>query len=100
MIDLAISIDTDAAGTTIVETNNGSNLRAPTWPQDCDFQLVAFNPSSKRCEVVWAEELANDICTALVTLDRMAALRGPRPDWYRRLKLYARGASAREDKPV
>ena len=40
MLDLAIFIDTDAKNTPIVETNNGVEMKAPDWPQDCDFQLI------------------------------------------------------------
>ena len=42
MLDLAISVNTDSRRTTIIETNRGVKLKAPAWPQDCDFQLVAF----------------------------------------------------------
>jgi|SwirhisoilCB1_FD_contig_21_24948407_length_457_multi_2_in_0_out_0_1 hypothetical protein len=91
MLDLAISIDTDSRGTTVIETNHGIELKAPSWPSDCDCQLVVFSPSRKLCEIVYAEELAEDIAMALVTLDRAAALKGTKPDWYRRLKDCARG---------
>jgi hypothetical protein len=94
MLDLAISINTDPSGVTVVETNHGAKLKAPAWPQDCDFQLVGFNPSGERCEVVWTEDLAEDIGRALMTLDRVGALRGRKPDWYRRLACYAKGTSA------
>ena len=73
----------------IIETNNGAELKAPGWPQDCDFQLVAFDPSEESCEVISAEGLAEDIGTALMTVDRSGALQGPKPDWYRRLERYA-----------
>jgi hypothetical protein len=94
MLDLAISTDTDSKGTTIVQTNHGVKLKAPRWPQDCESQLVAFSPSGVRCEVVWTELLAADIDNALAMLDGSAAFKGPKPDWYRRLKRCARGASA------
>ena len=55
MLDLAISIDTDSKGTPVVETNHGVRLKAPEWPHDCEFQLVAFNPSGRTCEVVVAK---------------------------------------------
>ena len=89
MLDLAISIDTDARGTTIVETNHGAALKAARWPQDCDFQLVAFSPSDKTCEVVWTAQLAKDIGKALTTLDNARAMKGRKPDWYHRLISYA-----------
>jgi hypothetical protein len=93
MLDLAIAINTDVSGSTIVETNHGAKLRAPAWPQDCDFQLVGFSPSGEHCEVVWTEELAEDIGRALMTLESVAAFKGRRPDWYRRLERYSKGTS-------
>jgi len=90
MLDLAISIDTDPANTTIIETNCGVRLKAPDWPQDCDFQLVAYDPSGDSCGVVSAEGLADDIGEALLMLDRAVSPAGEKPDWYRRLKLYAK----------
>lgn len=89
MLDLAISIDTDPRNTTIIETNQGVRLKAPEWPHDCDFQLVAFEPSKESCEIVSAEGLAGDIGTALIALDRVAPFKGRKPDWYRRLERYA-----------
>lgn len=89
MLDLAISITTDSRNTTIIETNHGVRLKAPGWPQDCDFQLVAFDRSGGSCEVISAEGLAEDIGEALVALERAAPLRGRKPDWYRRLQRYA-----------
>jgi hypothetical protein len=89
MLDLAIKIDTDPGKTTIILTNNGLELKAPGWPQDCDFQLVAFDPSGESCEVISAGGLAGDIGTALMKLDRAALFKGRKPDWYRRLERYA-----------
>ncbi len=85
MLDLAISIDTDEKNTTVIETNKGVRLRAPGWPQDCDFQLVAFDASSGTSEVVDAESLADDIAEALAALDRAAVLGRRKPGWHRRL---------------
>ena len=89
MLDLAISMDTDKSNTTVVETNHGVRLRAPGWPQDCEFQLVAFNPSEESCEVISAEGLAEDIGEALLTIDRAGPFKDQKPDWYRRLEHYA-----------
>lgn len=94
MLDLAISIDSEGRKTTVVETNHGLTLRAPGWPQDCDFQLVAFGPSDKNCEVVWPNHLAEDISKALTMLDNATALKDIKPDWYHRLRNYAQGASS------
>jgi hypothetical protein len=93
MIDLAISIDSDTRGTTVIETNRGAQLRAPRWPQDCDFQLVVFRPSGKTCEVIWIEQLAEDIANALMMLDEAKAVKAVKPDWYRRLSRCANGAA-------
>jgi hypothetical protein len=76
MLDLAISINVDSTGTTVVETNHGARLKAPAWPADCDFQVVAFDPSDRRCEVVWTEQLARDISSALMALGR-GGVQGP-----------------------
>ena len=95
MLDLAISINTDSRNTTVIETNHGVKLKAPGWPQDCDFQLVAFNSPGGTCEVVLTDGLAEDIRRALITLDQAGALRGRKPDWYRRLERCAKGAPSR-----
>lgn len=89
MLDLAISTDCDENGVPVVETNNGRELKAPDWPQDCDFQLVAFKKSAKTCKIIWTEELANDLAQALEALDRAGLLNGQKLDWYRRLSLYS-----------
>ncbi|MFZ2642869.1 MAG: hypothetical protein WA117_17880 [Verrucomicrobiia bacterium] len=92
MLDLAISTDTDRNGIAVIETNRGERLKAPRWPQDCDFQLVAFNPAAKSCDVVWTEALANDIGKALKALAHAGVLKGRKPDWYHRLMRCANGA--------
>jgi hypothetical protein len=91
MLDLAISINTDTSGTTVIETNHGKELKAPRWPQDCDFQLVAFSPTGKTCEVIWTEQLARDIRCALVALDQQGGVPVKIPDWYRRLSRCSTG---------
>jgi hypothetical protein len=92
MLDLAISEDVSLKGETIILTNHGHTMRAPGWPQDCDFRLVGFAPSATACGVVWTEQLAQDIGMALKTLREAQALAGNRPDWYQRLARYAEGA--------
>jgi len=92
MLDLAISTKTDSKRKTIIETNHGVELKASGWPQDCEFQLVAFSPSGKNCEVIWTEHLVQDISNALMTLEGAGALKGRKPDWYRRLQRCATGA--------
>lgn len=94
MLDLAIPVDTDANGITVIETNRGEPLKAPRWPQDCEFQLVAFSPLGKICEVIWTEQLAEDIGKALTTLDNTGVLQDRKPDWYRRLTSCAKGAAS------
>src|SRR5271165_275528 len=88
MLDLAIKIDTDEEDVPIIETNCGVELRAPEWPPDCEFQLVAFD-SRGSCEIVWAADLAKDIGKALSALDGAAVFKAQKPDWYRSLELYA-----------
>lgn len=94
MLDLAIAIGADGDGTSLIETNNGEKLRAPRWPQDCEFQLVAFGPEAKTCSVVWTEELVDDIRHALSALDQTKSLKGKKPDWYSRLSLYSKAVAS------
>lgn len=89
MLDLAISIDTDLNGIDIIECNDGTRLKCPSWPTDCESQLVAFDPLSKELELVWSGQLAGDIAEALALLDSTRVLKDHEPDWYRRLKLCA-----------
>ncbi len=91
MLDLATSMETDSR-IVIIETNHEVILKAPEWPGDNDFELVAFSPLGGTCEVVRVEELAADIGRALVTLDKSALLGDQKPDWYRRLERCADGA--------
>jgi hypothetical protein len=98
MLALAIPIDTDRLGNTIIETNAGRELTARGWPQDCEFQLVAFRPAGKTCEVVWTEQLAEDIAKALELLDTTAVCPGAKPDWYQRLDNYCNGIGLRRRK--
>ena len=92
MLDLAISFGSDLKGGTVIETNCGATLTDVNWPQDCDFQMVAFDPVAENCEVVWAETLADDIQQALLALDGTKVMKGRRPAWYYRLALCAKGA--------
>lgn len=94
MIDLAISIGNDANGTTVVETNHGDHMAAPTWPQDSDFRLVAFTPEGNKCAVIAPMELAQDIALALQELERIPEVARKNPQWYRRLRTCAAGAVA------
>lgn len=93
MLDLAIPIDTDTKGTNVIETNHGVQLKAAKWPQDCEFQLVAFNPAGKTCKVISTEQLVNDIRDALKSFQAAGTVKTRKPDWYHRLALYAEGAS-------
>ncbi|HBA40696.1 MAG TPA: hypothetical protein DCZ05_13450 [Deltaproteobacteria bacterium] len=95
MLELAIPVDIDRRGNTIVETNSGRELTAPGWPQDCEFQLVAFHPSSRSCEVVWIEQLAEDIANALELLNTAGIHRDANTDWYQRLVHYCNGVGLR-----
>jgi hypothetical protein len=93
MIDLAISVDDNARGIAIVETNHGDQLAAPKWPQDSDFRLVAFSPSARECEVIAPRELARDIAFALQALKPAFGGARRKPAWYRRLRKCAAGAA-------
>jgi hypothetical protein len=97
MLDLAISVGTDARNTTIIETNHGAELRAPGWPQDCDFQLVAFTRSGRSCEVVSPEDLTDDIGMALLAIKDAKRFKGRKPDWFRRLERYSERARTAQD---
>jgi len=91
MLDLAIPEDVDGKGRTIVVTNHDEKMSTDRWSQDSDFGLVAFPPSGRACRVLWPEELAADIATALKALDQAGALTGRKPGWYRRLARCASG---------
>lgn len=95
MLELAIPIDVDRRGNTIVETNSGRELTAPGWPQDSEFQLVAFPPSASSCEVVWIEQLAEDIANAMELLDTAGIHADAKPDWHQRLVQYCNGVEPR-----
>jgi hypothetical protein len=92
MIDIAISIDEDSQGITVVETNHGDHLAAPSWPQDSDSRLVSFDPESEECDVVAPRELARDIALALQALETGFLEEKKLPEWYKRLKRCAAGA--------
>jgi hypothetical protein len=92
MLDLAISVDTDPRGTDIIETNHGEQFNAPSWPRDCEFQLVSFRPGAKTCDVVTAAELVDDIAHALQALKATGLSGTKKPEWYKRLNQIAEGA--------
>lgn len=91
MLSLGIPIDFDDAGNTIVDLNIGGELKVKDFPQDSEFQLLAFRPTGKACEVVWIEELAKDIGEALAALEQ-TGFKDVKSDWYRRLSVYCSGA--------
>lgn len=95
MLDLAILMEQSPQAAT-VETNHGVTLSTSDWPHDCEFQIVAFDPSRSDCEVVWCEDLASDILAALTAIEKVPGLIRHNPGWYRRLKLYGEGARDRE----
>lgn len=91
MLKLAIPIETDRTGATVVETNNGCVLRVTDWPQDCEFQLVAFSPRGRKAKLVWTDQLAEDIAKALSEMEAAGVIGREKPDWYRRLVHCASG---------
>lgn len=92
MLDLATWTENDS-NIAVIETNHSVLLKAPGWPSDTDFELVAFSPLGKTCAVIRAADLAADIASALSTLDKATAWEGEKPDWYRRLERCADGAT-------
>ena len=93
MLSLGIPIDFDDSGNTLVDLNIGGELKAKDFPQDSDFQLLAFHPADKTGQVVWIDQLAKDIGEALRALEQTGVERRAKPDWYRRLALYCSGVS-------
>lgn len=94
MLDLATSMETDSK-VAMIETNHELVLKAPDWPGDTDFELVAFSTLGGTCEIIRAEALAADIAKALLALNETDALKGQKPEWYERLERCADGASAK-----
>ena len=94
MLSLGIPIDFDDAGNTIVDLNIGEEVKAKDFPQDSEFQLLAFRPQSKQATVVWTCELMNDIAKALEAIDQSGLSRVKKADWYRRLALYSSGVKS------
>ena len=93
MLSLGIPIDFDNAGNTIVDLNIGGELKAKDFPQDCEFQLLAFSPNAETATVVWIEQLAEDISEAIAVLEKHGFAKRSEPDWYKRLTLCASGAT-------
>lgn len=93
MLSLGIPIDFDDAGNTIVDLNIGGELKAKDFPQDSEFQLLAFRPAGKTATVVWIHQLAEDIGQALASLEQSGFEKGRKPDWHRRLALYCSGVT-------
>jgi hypothetical protein len=96
MLDLAIAVDHDRQMTTLVETNRGRSLKAPGWPQDSDFHIVAFCPKQSTCDVVTAAELSTDISKLLRVVSSRRIFRGRKPAWLKRLEQYSAGAEGNE----
>ena len=96
MLDLAVAVDHNRKMVTIAETNRGKSLAAPAWPQDSDFQLVAFDPNGNVCDVVTAGELAADISKLIRVAKSRRVLLGRKPAWLKRLEQYSAGAEVSE----
>jgi hypothetical protein len=93
MLSLGIPIDFDNAGNTIVDLNIGGELKAKDFPQDSEFQLLAFSPNAKTATVVWIQQLAEDIGEAIGMLEKHGFANRRKPDWYKRLSLCSSGAT-------
>ena len=106
MLDLAICITTDRAGVPMILTNHGKRMKCKRWPQDCEFQVVAFSSSARAADVIGTEHLLSDLRAALRALETAGELTKVKPAWYRRLTRYAaplqdtnRRVVARQNKP-
>lgn len=93
MLSLGIPVDFDDSGNTIVDLNIGGEMKAKGFPQDSEFQLLAFGPNSKTATVVWIEQLAEDISEAVAMLERNGFAKNKKPDWFRRLMLCSNGVT-------
>src|SRR5256885_1477639 len=76
MLALAIPTDDRPDRKTIIETNRGKTLEVVDWPNDCEFQLVAFTPTTKTAQVVFPDSLATDIAHALKAILLADAIHG------------------------
>ena len=76
MLSLGIPIDFDDSGNTIVDLNMGGELKVRDFPQDSEFQLLAFNPSAKTGTVIWIKQLAEDVGKAMAILDELGLPKG------------------------
>jgi hypothetical protein len=90
MLSFGIPVDFDDDGNTIVDLNIGREVKAHDFPQDSEFQLLAFRPESATATVVSIGELTDDISDALNALKR-EGFKGRNVDWYRRLTMYCSG---------
>ena len=52
MLSLGIPVDFDDRGT-IVDLDIGGEIIAKDFPQDSEYQLLAFPPTRNTAEVVW-----------------------------------------------
>lgn len=86
MLNLAIAVDVDRDGNSVVETNAGDILIAPRWPQDSEFQIVSYSKRSRTACVVRHDTLSEDIGRALDLIERGGLLGHRKPDWFVRLK--------------
>jgi hypothetical protein len=93
MLDLATFNDSDDDNFAIIETNHGEELKTSGWPTDGDFEIVAYRASKKTCEVVSAEDLADDIAMAVQAMRANGMFKEGKPDWCKRLELYADGST-------
>ena len=86
MLNLAIAVDVDRNGHSVVETNAGDILVAPRWPQDCEFQIVSYRKGDRTARIVYYDELSEDIGHALDVIQRERCLGRTKPDWFIRLQ--------------
>jgi len=86
MLNLAIAVNVDRNGNSIIETNTGDTLVVPRWPQDCEFQIVSYSKGDRTARVVHYDTLSEDIGHALDVIERGGCLGRNKPDWFGRLQ--------------
>ena len=86
MLNLAIAVDVDRSGNSVIETNTGDVLVAPRWPQDCEFQIVSYRKGNRTARVVDYDTLSKDIGYALDAIERNGCIGRSKPDWFIRLQ--------------
>lgn len=86
MLNLAIEVDVDQHGNSVIQTNTGDILMAPGWPRDCEFQIVSYRKQKRIARVVHYDTLSKDIDRALEMIKRARLIGRSKPKWFVRLQ--------------